>query len=63
MVLVGCGIIGFTIGLAREAVLAAISNGNATFLIFFLIGLGIFVAVSIFLPYEDMSEYEELDED
>ena len=43
--------------------MAVVSSGDAPFLIFFLIGLGIFVAVSLFLPHEDMSEYDDLDED
>jgi len=63
MVLVGCGIIGFTIRSPREANLAVVSDGNAPFLIFFLVGLCIFVAVALFLPHEDMSEYDDLDEE
>lgn len=43
--------------------MAVISDGNAPFLIFFLVGLCIFVAVALFLPHEDMSEYDDLDEE
>lgn len=43
--------------------MAVVSDVSAPFLIFFLVGLCIFVAVALFLPYEDMSEYDDLDEE
>jgi hypothetical protein len=62
MVLVVCGIIGLPFDCTGGALTVA-SGGNAPFLIFFLVGLCIFVVVALFLPYEDMSEYDDLDEE